>query len=195
MSESTHAKVLRSIVNKLMADPEQISVFSDYLGKLRSGYFDKSYVDRVLQKPPRFSEYDIYDAYAFAQFHFLNSSGKLASATVNIGLEPRDNTQVEYHNDILRKGKIFHGKFVGGLADSDGYMTWDKPLEFQTMHASESDDTIDRRGVIIMPRTLPLEVGYTEGSRTLLHLQQGDGLARWPYGSKEITLYVNLDQS
>lgn len=197
MVKSIHFQALHSVVDKLMGDPDKIYVYSDYLRKMRSGHFDKTYIDNVMQKYSSYGddEYDIYDAYAFAQFHFLMGSGKLASAKVNIGLKPKANDEVEYHNNVLRKGKIIYGAFVGGLGDSDGHITWDKPLEFQIMHASETDDTIERSALIVSSRQLPLEVGFTDGSRTLLHLYQDHGLARWPYGSKIITLYLNLDQS
>lgn len=36
----------------------------------------------------------------------------------------------------------------------------------------------------------PLEIGYTDASRTLLHLAQFHTVARWPYGDEYLTLLV-----
>src|SRR5690606_39295719 len=49
--------------------------------------------------------------------------------------------------------------------------------------------------VEIVPGLLPLEVGYTDGSRTLLHFAQERGVARWPYGSDTIYLYKVIDDT
>jgi len=39
-----------------------------------------------------------------------------------------------------------------------------------------------------------LEVGSTLGSRTLLHLRFEGGIARWPYDSEDIYIYVVIDE-
>lgn len=197
MGISTHKQAVMETVNRLMEEShEWRECLFDYQQKLHAGFFSQSYVDAVLQKWNR-SGYDIYDAYAFCHVHRQLCSGSIASVRVGIGAMPRSDKEIEYHNSVLhRQGNcLFFGEFWGGLADSDGYLTWSKPLEFEITKCSFTDDTIERTSVVIEPRRVPLEVGTTEGSRTIVHLAMDGGLARWPYGSEELYVYVVIDKN
>ena len=194
---STHKQATKKIVDDLLEnDAEWRDCLYDYLRKLKSGYFHKETVDSLLQKFERFP-YDIYDAYCYAKLHHLLLTEKIASALVYKGATPRGDKEIEYHNFILakREDSHFFGEFWGGLADDDGYFSWDVPLNFEVKKGSLTDDKIERKSVIIEPRRLPLEVGYTAGSTTILHLFSSGGVARWPYGSEDIFLYILTDES
>lgn len=197
MGTSTHKRVIMEVVNRLMAESQEWrECLFHYQQLLHAGAFSQSYVDAVLQKWNS-SGYDIYDAYAFCQVHRQLCSGSIASARVGIGATPRGDKEVEYHNSVLHKSenRLFFGEFWGGLADSDGYLSWVKPLEFEVAQCSETDDNIKRTSVVIEPRRVPLEVGTTEGSRTMVHLGFDGGLARWPYGSEELYVYIVIDEN
>lgn len=197
MGISTHKRVVMETVHRLMAESrEWQECLYDYQQKLNSGWFSQSYVDALLQKWNG-SGYDLYDTYAFCHVHRQLCSGSIASTRVGIGAMPRGDKEIEYHNSVLHKeeSSLFFGEFWGGLADSDGYLTWSKPLEFEVTKCSLTDDTIERTNVLIKPRRIPLEVGTTEGSRTMVHLGFEGGLARWPYGSDELYVYVVIDKN
>lgn len=115
---------------------------------------------------------------------------------VNVGATPRGDKEVGYHNTILADspGYMFYGTFYGGLADQDGSFTWKSNVEFNVQRYDGAAKKVRKpRPVSVAPRTVPLEVGYTKGSRTMLHLGADLGLARWPYGSEAITVFVTLD--
>jgi|GEM_PF-5594423 len=81
-----------------------------------------------------------------------------------------------------------------GLADQDGSFTWKSTVKFSVQRYDGTAKKVRKpRPVSVAPRTVPLEVGYTKGSRTMLHLSADLGLARWPYGSEAITVFVTLD--
>ena len=191
---SIHKSVVRELVNDNMADdPQFCSFVADYLRKMRRGFFSQESIDMVVQK---IHGYDIYDAYCFAQVRRLISSGELAMATLDIGFMPRADVEVEYHNLILQKAPDCHfwGEFWGGLADEDGYLTWAEDVVFERQFWSENDDSIERLFLQIEPYHIPLEVGYTESSRTWIHLCYDGALARWPYNSRLIYVFIMVDK-
>ncbi len=197
MGISTHKRAVMEVVDRMMAESQEArECLYEYQQKLHAGLFSQSHVDAILQKWNH-SGYDIYDAYAFSRVHSQLCSGSIVSARVDISAMPRGDKEIEYHNSVLnkRESRLFFGEFWGGLADSDGYLTWVKPLEFEVGKCILDDDTIERKSVLIKPRRVPLEVGTTEGSRTIVHLGFDGGLARWPYGSEEIHVYVVIDDS
>ena len=197
MGISTHKRAVMEVVDHLMAESRELrECLFDYQQKLHAGFFSQSYVDAVLQKWNR-RGYDIHDAYAFCQVHRQLCSGSIASTRVYIGATPRADKEIAYNNSVVRgnENSLFFGEFWGALADDDGYITWSKPLEFEVTKCSLTDDTIERSSVLIEPRRLPLEVGTTEGSRTMVHLAFEGGLARWPYGSEELYVYVVIDKN
>lgn len=54
---------------------------------------------------------------------------------------------------------------------------------------------IDNDGYFIWPNnSVALEIGTTASSRTLIHLEFEDGVARWPYFSKEVILAKRTDK-
>ena len=141
-------------------------------------------------------KYDIYDAYAFAVIHTEIFLGKIATAHVNLGATPHGDKEVDYHDAILADSPdcIFSGTFYGGLADQDGNFTWKSPVKFTLQRVNEETGTLLEPSTIpLPPLTVPLEVGYTKGSRSLLHLRIERGLARWPYGSEWVTIFVGLE--
>ena len=151
----------------------------DYLVKIQLGHFSKSYLDTVLQKW-RDSPYDLYDAYTFCQVHGLIFGGAIAMAEVNIGYEPQADKEVAFHKEVLqrRDDKLFHGDFWGEKAEYDGWINWTRPTRFEIKRCNDKGRLIGRDFPVLEPREVPLEVGYTEGSRTLTHLRFRGALAR-----------------
>lgn len=193
---SIHEDVLKEKVDRLTTDdPNWRLLFSDVLRRFEDGFYPQAYVDAILQNWWR-NSYDIYDAYAFSQVHAQILTGKVAIMLVNVGATPRRDKEVDYHNAILADSPsyMFFGTFYGGLADQDGSFTWKSNVEFNVKRYDSTAKRVRKpRPVSVAPRTVPLEVGYTKGSRTMLHLGADLGLARWPYGSEAITVFVTLD--
>ena len=193
---SIHEDVLKEKVDRLTTDdPNWRLLLTDVIRRFEDGFYPQAYVDAILQNWWR-SSYDIYDAYAFAQVHTQILTGKVAIILVNVGATPRGDKEVDYHNAILADSPsyMFFGTFYGGLADQDGSFTWKSNVKFNVQRYDGATKKMRKpRPVSVAPRTVPLEVGYTKGSRTMLHLGEEHGLARWPYGSESITVFVTID--
>jgi hypothetical protein len=176
-----------------MNDPQGRSVLTEYLWKLQSDFFDKAYQDVFMQK--YMGKPDFADAYAFAGLHMLMCSGEIASFKVDIGKSPLLDSQTEENNRILnvlqrsRSSPKFRAVFVpgkGGSADDDGIFSWADCVDASII--TEPPNKTAR--VVLDPMQVPLEVGYTEASKTLIHLRGEGGVARWPYGHNELTILV-----
>jgi hypothetical protein len=193
---SIHEDMLKEKVDRLITDdPNWRLILSDVLRRFKDGFYPQAYVDAILQNWWR-HRYDIYDAYAFSQVHAQILTGEVAIILVNVGATPRGDKEVDYHNAILADSPsyMFFGTFYGGLADQDGSFTWKSNVEFNVHRYDGAAKKVRKpRTVSVAPRTVPLEVGYTNGSRTMLHLGEEHGLARWPYGSGSITVFVTID--
>lgn len=189
MPRTGHEVAVHKAVNDLMGDVRWMSLLADVVNKLRSGYYLSGWVDVILQHWEGDARYDLYDAYCFAQIHSAVLSGRILVAEVETCGTPADDKQVTKNNAILgRLPKPFTGKFNGGVSDEDGWIAWNSA----TMFGQEIGNGSKKRDVI-PPSRLPLEVGYTKGSRTLLHLAMERGVARWPYGSSRICLLKVVD--
>lgn len=75
------------------------------------------------------------------------------------------------------------------MGDEDGFFWWTESV-VGSRTCWPSDDRNEEQWVVVKPRRVPLEVGVTKPSRTLLHLRSEGGVARWPYGTDWITVFV-----
>jgi hypothetical protein len=114
-------------------------------------------------------------------------------------------------SDVDRAGNaaklaLTHKRFTAELdidqngADCDGSLAWKGELEirkptgeffFRHLCAQST------HAPLVVPSSVPggwapLEVGDSWPSRTLMHLWQYRAVARWPYGSSRIWLFLNL---
>lgn len=81
--------------------------------------------------------------------------------------------------------------------DYDGTLKWHAPIRMYGATGAVFLDPCRRsaKQPVGIVRTItdgwaPLEIGYTQPSRTLLHLLEMGAVARWPYGSDYIRLFV-----
>ena len=129
--------------------------------------------------------FDVYEGFAFLLVHSLMRSGVFLWADIPAKDEPSRDSSRTRNNAILRTlPRPFCAAFRGGYGDSDGFLEWSAPVDVRVPDA-------DNFGWCRIPaRRLPLEVGYTTASRTLMHLIEDRGLARWPYGCRVIRVFV-----
>jgi hypothetical protein len=80
-------------------------------------------------------------------------------------------------------------------ADCDGNLSWSEPVFIAQAtpppgYREKATPKYVCRDVVVRPGTVPLEVGSTTPSRTLMHLIESGGVARWPYGSATVHLWL-----
>ena len=99
-------------VHKRMEDAEACRVYCDVLKKMRNGWFDEREMNCISQKFA--GEYDIYDAYCFAQIHSMIWSGEIVIVEVEMGGGPASDASVKYNDDALKRMvPPFSGNFIG----------------------------------------------------------------------------------
>lgn len=173
---------------RMKQDPDYQKLVLEGFNKMCSGFWPQDYMDSIFQKFERF-KYDIYDAALFIEIHTAIQSGQILRAIIDLGKEPAADKMIEENKAAIKSlFPPFYGSVWCGTADCDGELGWKSNIKCAQLI----------KGVeifkLIQPRTVPLEIGYTEAYTSWNHLGREAGLARWPYGSKEIHLFITADQ-
>lgn len=188
ISNAMAQRYLERKVNRLMRQEGWPTHLGDILQKIKSGFFERPYVDMLFQKWARYREVNIYDAYAFTQFHSLLNTGRVVRITLQVGECPhRDKRITENNNALSYLPSPFVGEFWGGTQGADGNIEWNEPIVGEIM--SWQEETLHRTYLEVKPGFVPLEVGITSAAKTLVQLQTS-GIARWPYHSTVIEIYL-----
>jgi hypothetical protein len=180
-----HEAAARDHALKLSATTEGAHTLAQYRTRLRHHYWGAEYEDAIGQ--PMLSAHAGQTA-AFARVHAGIASGAIGRILVRAGGPPsRDSHRVE-NAAMLSDLPYPFGAFVdpgqGMSTSGDGRLEWIAPVEFETPEGA----------VVVGPTSIPLEIGTSAASRTLLHLIEDRAVARWPYGQDWITVFVGLEQ-
>lgn len=171
-------------------------------GIYRTGYADS------LGSSARYapSKWPLYQHAAFAQIHALIGTGDVAYTSISTGGRPGpDADRVGNASKLQDTMTPFRAELdmTQHGADSDGVLSWDQPLKISQSTGAHFYPSPCRTGeyaLLTSPTVLdagsaPLEVGDSWPSRTLLHLWEDGAVARWPYGSELIWLFVHHKKS
>lgn len=188
MSSPTHKAVLKEkLIHAMAINPLALEIVTQISSQFLNGFWSTPYIDFALQHRD-LDDYTLLDAWGFARFHALLWTGKLLIADLLVHTTP-DGDGAKSNSEVISDlPEPFLGECWGGLSGNDGYIRWTQPIEME-WHA-ENGQTGRQ---IVRPRSVPLEIGCTEISRTLLHVGAELGLARWPYESETIRLFVVPD--
>ncbi|CAM5626260.1 hypothetical protein STENM36S_08725 [Streptomyces tendae] len=140
---------------------------------------------------------------AFINIHALIGAGDVAFTCISTGGTPGADAD---RAGNARKLADTMSPFQAELdmhqngADSDGVIRWDEPLKISRSTGAHFYPSVCRKqeySLVTYPTvrkagSAPLEVGDSWPSRTLMHLHQYGAVARWPYGSKLIWLFINF---
>lgn len=126
---------------------------------------------------------------ALARLLDLGEVERLAYAIFDVGREPGPDCD-RAGNQAALAGLAAQGLNVvvdqdQHWGDSDGRVTWDRPLAATT----------GRTPVEIfadLPPMAQLEIGYTCVTTTLRHLTDVCAVARWPYGSRKLVIVTTI---
>lgn len=139
---------------------------------------------------------------AFLKLHALVGSGQVAYTMISTGGMPGPDADRDGNAAMLAKTfppfKATLNREQNG-AGFDGSLRWGDPLMisrptgefFYGSDCKHAGQTILAYPTTREPGWAPLEVGDSWPSRTLMHLWQYRAVARWPYGSKLIWLFLN----
>lgn len=111
--------------------------------------------------------------------------GRFQIASIPVGVKPARDSAREANREALADlpcgiTAVVHTDPDGRGSESDGYLSIPDALDIV-------DDDGSRMAADAWDH-VPLEIGYTDATRTYLHLAQEGAVARWPYGHDH--LYV-----
>lgn len=171
-------------------------VTQDALWNLETGFYDIDYVDMILQHHTR-ERITLTDAYWFLQIHTLLGHGDVVFGRWSLGAAPHADAAISANTAILAR---LHSRTPltavyqprrGAVGDiGDGTISWRAPLLLgqRLVDGQVFEHTCS-------PRSVPLEVGTTRSTTTMLHLQREGGVARWPYGNSWLSILVRSNRS
>lgn len=142
---------------------------------------------------------------AFVYLHSLIGAGDVAYTCISAGGTPGPDADREGNAALLAET---HPTFEAWLdmeqngADSDGTLSWSEPLKvsrptgvfYYPSVCRDAEQSILAYPAMVKPGNAPLEVGDSWPSRTLMHLKQYGSVARWPYGSNLIWLFLRFGE-
>jgi len=204
-SRTIHQEAAEHRLDTILADPQAAQVFAHHRATLKNdpGAYPPGLVDAIGQlhaRQPR--HWPPEQLGAFVEIHAGLMAGYYASGRIRVGATPsadRERAENAAHLANLPEPFTAYLDLEQNGAECDGTLTWATHISMTrstgvplllTCHADEPTPVYTTAHV--PPRTVPLEVGYTMPSRTLLHLNHRGGVARWPYGSEDIYLLVRV---
>ncbi|MFE2973405.1 hypothetical protein [Streptomyces sp. NPDC059258] len=141
----------------------------------------------------------------FIKLHAMIGAGIVSYTCISTGGTPGPDADRVGNAAKLAKT---HERFRAELdmdqngADADGNLSWSGELKlsrptgnfFYPSTCRNAPQSILNYPTKMREGTAPLEVGDSWPSRTLMHLYQYGAVARWPYGSELIWLFVNFER-
>ena len=193
--------ILQATVKEIFRkQPEFLTLALETEEKLNTGFYNQRFVNAFAQD--FHYDFDVVDAYLWGQFWAELITGELLFTSINIGHEPgsdkgKHNEQIltDLENHFFLHAETdeeirVSATWVGGNDIGDGNFKWKEAVKFNQWQGSP-----DRvKTVEVLNGNVMLEVGYTKSTTTMLHLKESTGLARWPYGSTEISVFVRPDE-
>lgn len=165
------------------------------------GHFTPGFVSAVGQMhrlaPAR---WPVHQVAAFLDIHAAVGVGWYAMVQVEVGTGPRSDAERSANAAALADlPEPFTAQLdlAQNAADEDGTVTWSQDIIVTRSTGVPYTAACTAREPLTIPTTVqafqvPLEVGTTLPSRTLLHLEEDGGVARWAYGSTDLYLLLNL---
>lgn len=192
MSTMYRQVVIEGVDELLKSEPEAGAFLIEAKTKINTGFFSQNYLDSIFQHWK--GVVDIYDAYMFAQIHAMIGTGALARVSIGVGEIPLgDKAKQENNKRLSHLHELFEAEFYGGSGyGADGYLRWSGDIRMELTPTNAPTSIIEVRA-----GEAQLEVGYQRVEKTYFQLMESRFLARWPYGSKDITLFylVKLPKS
>jgi len=198
---TVHERAAQNLCDKVLAEPGGASLIVGFVQGLKEGRWSAPYIDAIGQSfrgGPR--TWDPAQIIAFMETHSRICQGKIAQCVIGIGKQPlRDSARQENQATLADLPHPFSAVVseYQGHGDPDGLLEWSEAIicdvttgEVETLPDGQTRIATEQR--ILPPGQVPLEIGTTLPSRTLLHMCAG-GVARWPYRSETMRLFVNME--
>jgi hypothetical protein len=195
-----HEDTAKRLAMEWDSDPVEAGFIPMHVEGLRTGHWSRDYLDAVGQVhrvgPSMWPRHQVA---AFAMLNFWLMKGLVAQVEISVGRTPYPDAERDANAAALAnlpEPFVAHLDRTQRRADADGWLEWHSPITVNrsvgvAFYASgtELPGPILVRHVI-PPGGVPLEVGSSLPSRTYLHAIEDNGVARWPYDSTWMRLFI-----
>ncbi|MFJ6069023.1 hypothetical protein ACIQHU_39040 [Streptomyces tendae] len=198
----SHERGAHTVLDRLLTTEPTAAALVRTRARLASGdHFTGGFVDAVGQMhrltPDR---WPVHQVAAFLAIHAAIGAGRYAVVHVEVGATPRPDAERAANAVALADlPEPFSAELDAdqNAADEDGTIAWSEEIvvtrstgvSYAAGCTGQEPLTVPN---VVRPSRVPLEVGTTKPSRTLLHLEEDGGVARWAYGSTDLHVLLNL---
>jgi hypothetical protein len=200
---TVHKFMAQSSLERFEETPGGLELLHRARRGLCDGQWTDDYVSAIGQHPlSRPDPWPVEQIAAFLEVHTLLLTGSVAEALIGVGRRPRrDADREENAAALARLPHPFRAEvdLEQNNRQGDGTLFWDCPIPLTLwtgLIGYQPDGSTHPLPLQfhIPPGQAVLEIGSSQPSRTLAHLINATGnVARWPYGCRQIRLFVNLD--
>lgn len=208
---SVHESLARDALKRIIRDVDATATLAEVQDRISSPDdprgLEQWYIDAIGQvhmSLPR--QWPMEQVAALARVHAGLVAGVFAMIRVGgLSLEGGPGRDADRERNASRLSELY-GPFRADVdleqnqADEDGTLSWHEPIRVDRASGVSFLAPCSRAGmkpitfpVTVDPWSVPLEIGSSPPSRTMLHLVEDGAVARWPYGADWLTLFVNLE--
>lgn len=199
---TVHEDGARKALRSWIRNPEGSKALADFEERLQAGEFDAWFIDTVGQDYRyHASKWDMEQVLMLMVVHMDIIGGKVGLVDVCLWDGPSRDTDREGNQAGL---DLLPDPFVGRVdeaqygTDSDGWLEWSEPIRVEVATGRTTTGPNGRPApilvtVMVRPQRVPIEIGYTQPSRTLAHIREGFGVARWPYSHEKVRIFLNME--
>lgn len=197
---TVHEDAAAAMLEELQEDPEGALTLARMSASLREGAYNRQLIAWVgqTQRDPAYWP----TPQLAALIHVLDglAHGRIVRRRIRVGATPGSDADRQGNAARLRGVDVpFHAQLDMSQngADCDGTLSWDRPVNLwralgvRMLHEEGLHGSL-HAPYEVRPWRVPLEVGYTLPSRTVVHLLMEGAVARWAYEDKEICLLLDL---
>jgi hypothetical protein len=201
--KTVHERLAEDALEDILENPKFAVNFNKTALRLQRDEFDRDYRDVIGQTHSLGGKWPPHQVAAFLHVHAGLMGGSFASVQIEVGTTPQaDRCRNENADALAGLPSPFTAHVDSGQnrsGDGDGWFEWTGPI---TTNRSTGKGRKARNGEThpvmglhqaTAPHGAALEIGTTKPSVTMNHLYGPcAGVARWPYGSKFVTLLLNV---
>jgi len=182
-------KALIDGVHNLICQESRWGVlFSEVATRMNEGYYDTSLLACLTQSRfvrPTSVRYNLYDAYCLCYLLDKLATGEIVTCQIMIEDNVADEVSTQIQHILNQLPAPFIGQCHSGLGKPAGHVEWTEEITLSQRIG------ITSHTCTIVPCKIPLSIGFTSSATTWFHLQYNLGVARLPYGTREMTLFVD----
>ncbi|MGW1468531.1 hypothetical protein ACWCPT_29815 [Streptomyces sp. NPDC002308] len=199
---TSHERGAHAVLDRLLRQESTAAALVRTRHRLAGGnHFTPEFVNAVGQMHRQSpGDWPVHQVACLLDIHVATASGRYARVEVEVGTRPHPDAERLANAAAL---KSLPGPFLAHLdidqnaGDEDGSVSWAESIVVtRSTGTSFTPDCAALEPVTIptavRPFQVPLEVGTTMPSRTLLHLEEDGGVARWAYGSTDLYILLNM---